>query len=144
MTPGSGSPEANAALVRETLAAFNAGDLDTCLARLTPDFVMHFAELPEPLHGGAIWRQGAGMMRSAFPDLEGHIEDVVAAGDRVALRISFTGTHLGTFHLGASGSLPATGRTIRYVSHEFYRVSDGLIAEEWICSDMASLLHQLG
>lgn len=33
---------------------------------------------------------------------------------------------------------------ISYISHEFYRVADGLIAEEWICSDMASLFSQLG
>jgi predicted ester cyclase len=37
----------------------------------------------------------------------------------------------------------ATGRTIEYASHEFYRIADGLIAEEWICSDMATLLRQL-
>jgi ketosteroid isomerase-like protein len=35
------------------------------------------------------------------------------------------------------------GRTIEYVSHEFYRIADGLIAEEWICSDTATLLRQL-
>jgi predicted ester cyclase len=57
----------------------------------------------------------------------------------VALRLTFRGTHQGEF-LG----LPATGRTIEYVSHEFYRIADGLIAEEWICSDMATLYRQLG
>jgi ketosteroid isomerase-like protein len=30
-----------------------------------------------------------------------------------------------------------------YVSHEFYRIAGGLIAEEWICSDTATLLRQL-
>ncbi len=35
------------------------------------------------------------------------------------------------------------GRTIEYVSHEFYRIADGLIAEEWICSDTATLPAQL-
>jgi len=35
------------------------------------------------------------------------------------------------------------GRAIDYVSHEFYRVADGLLAEEWICSDMTTLLRQL-
>jgi len=31
----------------------------------------------------------------------------------------------------------------RVRQHEFYRIADGLIAEEWICSDMATLLRQL-
>jgi predicted ester cyclase len=83
------------------------------------------------------------MMRRAFPDLEARVDDVIAAEDRVALRLTFTGTHEGDFQLGEFQTLPATGRTIHYVSHEFYRVNNGLIAEEWICSDTASLLSQL-
>jgi predicted ester cyclase len=62
---------------------------------------MHYAELPEPLHGRETWLHGFELMRAA------------------------------------------TGRTIDYVSHEFYRVEDGLFLEEWICSDIASLFRQL-
>ena len=32
---------------------------------------------------------------------------------------------------------------VHYVSHEIYRVANGLFAEEWICSDNASLFRQL-
>lgn len=78
------------------------------------------------------------MMRRAFPDLRAHIEDIVAAQDTVAVRVRFRGTHSGEF-LGFS----PTGRSVGYVSHEFYRIADGLIAEEWICSDMATLFRQL-
>jgi steroid delta-isomerase-like uncharacterized protein len=99
---------------------------------------MHFAELPEPLRGRETWLQGFEMMKTAFPDLEAHVDDLVAAADRVAVRVSFRGTHRGEFQ-----GVPATGREIHYVSHEFYRVEDGLIVEEWICSDMASLFRQL-
>jgi steroid delta-isomerase-like uncharacterized protein len=133
------SPETNVELVRATLQAFNVGDLDACMARLTPDFVINLAELPEPRHGPEIWRQGAEMMRQAFPDLHADIEDIFGAQDRVALRLRFRGTHSGEF-LG----FPATGRRVGYVSHEFYRIADGLIAEEWICSDTATLYRQLG
>ena len=59
--------------------------------------------------------------------------------DKVAVRLRFRGTHTGEFLRFAP-----TGRTVEYVSHEFYRVADGLIAEEWICSDTATLLSQLG
>jgi steroid delta-isomerase-like uncharacterized protein len=77
-------------------------------------------------------------VRRAFPDLHAHIGDIFAAHDKVAVRLRFRGTYSGEF-LG----LPATGRTVEYVSHEFYRIADGLIAEEWICSDMATLFGQL-
>ena len=139
MTSQSTSPAMNAELVRAGFQAFNSGDADQCLALAAPDLIINLSELPEPQHGREAWRQGFEMMRRAFPDLQAHIEDIFAAQDKVAVRLRIRGTHSGEF-LG----IPATGRTVEYVSHEFYRIADGLIAEEWICSDMATLLHQLG
>jgi steroid delta-isomerase-like uncharacterized protein len=138
MSSQSESAEANAVLVRESVDALNAGDAARLLAVVAPDIVIHYAELPDSLHGRETWQQGFELMKRAFPDLEAHIDDLVAADDRVALRLTLRGTHQGEFQ-----GIPATGRTIRYVSHEFYRVRDGLFAEEWICSDMASLFRQL-
>ena len=138
MTSESTSPDANVELVRAGFEAFNAGDADGCLALAAPDLIINLAELPGPQHGHDVWRQGFEMMRQAFPDLQAHIEDIFAAQDKVAVRLQFRGTHSGEF-LG----IPATGRSITYVSHEFYRIAGGLIAEEWICSDMATLLGQL-
>ena len=138
MTTEITSATANADLVRAGFEVFNTGDFDQCLARIAPDLIINLAELPEPQHGRETWRQGFEMMRHAFPDLQAHIEDIVAAQDKVAVRVRFRGTHAGEF-LGFA----ATGRTVEYVSHEFYRIADGLIAEEWICSDMATLFRQL-
>jgi steroid delta-isomerase-like uncharacterized protein len=138
MIPPDDQAQANAALARESIAALNAGDIERLLAVVAPDIVIHYAELPEPLHGRETWRQGFELMRAAFPDLEAQIDDLVAAGDRVAIRVTFRGTHRGEFQ-----GIPATGRTIEYVSHEFYRVADGLFVEEWICSDTASLFRRL-
>jgi steroid delta-isomerase-like uncharacterized protein len=138
MTSQSTSPAMNAELVRAGFQAFNSGDADQCLALAAPDLITNLAELPEPRHGRGVWWQGFEMIKHAFPDLQAHIEDIVAAEDKVAVRLRFRGTHCGEF-LG----IPATGRTIEYVSHEFYRIADGLIAEEWICSDTTTLLRQL-
>ena len=132
------SAAANAGLVRAGFEAFNAGDAAACLALTTPDLVMNLAEVPEPQHGQDVWRQGFELIKRAFPDLRAHVEDIVAAGDKVAVRVRFRGTHTGEFV-----GLAATGRTVEYTSHEFYRIEGGLIAEEWICSDMATLLGQL-
>ena len=138
MTSQSGTAEENAALVLESIEALNAGDAERLLAVVAPDILIHYAEMPEPLHGRETWQQGFELMRSAFPDLEARVDDLVAAEDKVAIRVSFRGTHQGEFQ-----GIPATGRTIHYVSHEFYRLENGLFAEEWICSDMASLFQQL-
>jgi steroid delta-isomerase-like uncharacterized protein len=138
MTAQTSSPDANIELVRAGFEAFNAGDADGCLARVAADLVMNLAELPEPQHGREVWRHGFELMKRAFPDLQAHIEDIFAAEDKVAVRLRFRGTHAGEF-LG----IAATGRTVEYASHEFYRVADGLIAEEWICSDTATLFGQI-
>ena len=138
MTSEMTSPATTIELVRAGFEAFNAGNAGQCMALAAPDLIMNLAELPEPRRGLQVWRQGFEMMKQAFPDLQAHIEDIIAAGDKVAVRLRFRGTHSGEF-LG----IPATGRAIEYISHEFYRVADGLIAEEWICSDMATLLRQL-
>jgi steroid delta-isomerase-like uncharacterized protein len=137
MTAQEPTTAANIALLRSSLDAFNQGDLYACVAVLSSDVVMNMAGLPTR-QGPDVWRQGAEVIKRGFPDLHASIDDVVAAGDKVALRLTFRGTHLGEF-LG----LPATGRTIEYISHEFYRIADGLIAEEWICSDTATLHAQL-
>ncbi len=132
------APETSIELVRAGFEALNAGDLDRCIELTSPDLIINLAELPEPLHGRDTWREGAVMIQRAFPDLHAEIEDIFASGDRVAVRLTMRGTHQGDY-LG----IPATGRTVSYVSHEFYRIDDGLIAEEWICSDTASLLRQI-
>ncbi len=132
------SADSNIELVRDGFAALNDGDLDACIERARPDLLINLAELPEPLHGRETWREGAAMFRRAFPDLRAEIEDIFGAGDRVAVRLRMRSTHQGDY-LG----IPATGRAVSYVSHEFYRVENGLIAEEWICSDTASLFRQI-
>ena len=132
------SAQANVALVRRSVEAFNAGDMAKLLAVAAPDIVIHYAEMPEPLQGRETWQQGYDLVKRAFPDLKIRVDDLVAAGDKVALRLTLSGTHEGEFQ-----GIPATGRTISYVSHEFYRLADGVFAEEWICSDMATLFRQL-
>jgi steroid delta-isomerase-like uncharacterized protein len=138
MTTETGSAETNTVLARESVEAFNAGDTNKLLTIIAPDIVIHYAEMPEPLHGRETWQQGFELVKRAFPDLAIQVDDLVAADDKVAVRLTLRGTHEAEFQ-----GIPATGRRISYVSHEFYRVADGLFAEEWICSDMASLFSQL-
>jgi steroid delta-isomerase-like uncharacterized protein len=128
----------NVELLRSSLEALNANDLDTCLERIEPDFIINIAGAPQ-MHGREQWKQNVAIFRAAFPDMQAKLEDIFGSGDRVAMRLTFTGTHAGEFQ-----GIPATGRTVTYSSNELYRVNEnGLIAEEWICSDTASLFAQI-
>jgi steroid delta-isomerase-like uncharacterized protein len=130
--------KANIDLVRAAFAAFNSGQLDTCIGFITDDFIINIAGMPFQMRGRAAWMQNAQVMLTAFPGIQGHIEDIFSSGDRVAVRLTMRGTQEGEF-LG----IPATGRTVEYTSIEIYRVADGLLAEEWISSDTATMMRQL-
>ena len=64
----------------------------------------HPGQTPGP--GGV--RQLVMNVRRAFPDLVETIDDLVAEGDRVALRLTLRGTHGGPFR-----GVEATGRASR-------------------------------
>jgi steroid delta-isomerase-like uncharacterized protein len=125
-------------LLRHGFAALNARDFDTLMDRMADDFVINLAGAPGPRYGKEVWREGIDLALGAFPDLRAEIKDCFGDGDRVAVRLVFHGTHTGEF-LG----LPPTGRSVSYDSNEIYRVVDGRIVEEWICSDLAGLMRQL-
>lgn len=74
----------------------------------------------------------------AFPDGRFDLEELVAAGDRVAARSRLRGTQTGPF-----GSLPASGRSIDVAFFDLYRVADGRIVEHWHVFDEAGMMRSL-
>ena len=77
-------------------------------------------------------------IRHAFPDLHFTIEDLLTDRDRVVLRWTSLGTHLGEF-LGK----PATGRQVPSSGVDVYRIEPGMIAETWSHWDVLGVLRQL-
>jgi steroid delta-isomerase-like uncharacterized protein len=128
----------NVTVVRTAFEKLRSGDLDACAALLTENFIVNLPGLPEPLHGREIWKFGAQAMLDGFPDLDVTVEDVFGAGDRVAVRAHFSGTHTGTFQ-----DVPATHRQVTFTSIDIYRIEGGLIAEEWVSPDMMGLMQQI-
>lgn len=78
------------------------------------------------------------MIRAASPDFHNEIVDVVAAGDRAAARLLYSGTHAGEL-LGLS----PTGRRFAYSGAAFFRAAGGQLVEAWVLGDLAALRHQL-
>jgi len=134
-----GSAEANKELIRRLLAEVDAGRIDVVDAYYAPGYVDH---TPSPVRSQAAGREGVrqafALFRRAFPDTRHTIEDLVAEGDRVVVRISARATHTGELF----GHAP-TGKAVTLSSITIYRIVDGRIAERW--SDQGpGVLEQLG
>lgn len=76
---------------------------------------------------------------SAFPDWHETIEDIIAEGDRVWVRITYTGTHRGEFM-----GLAPTGKKVTSRAVDIYRVVDGKLAEYWNVTDNVGIFRQIG
>ena len=76
---------------------------------------------------------------AAFPGYDIEVHDLLADGDRVALRGTFRSVHRGDFQ-----GIAPTGRAVSVPLMLFYRVADGKIAEHWMNADTLGLLQQLG
>jgi len=133
------STEENKALVRrEYELGVNTKNFTVRDEVLASNFVAHFPG-HEPLQGIDAFRQFTSAFFTAFPDLETTIEDLIAEGDKVAVRQTWRGTHTSDFL-----HIPPTGKQVTFTSIEVYRVAGGKLAEEWVELDMFGLLQQLG
>lgn len=99
-------------------------------------------EAVPPLHTGsgpAGWRTTVEHFRAAFGELTVEIEDVVASGDRVAVRAVSRARHTGEM-LG----IAATGREVEIRAADFHQVTDGRIVRTWHLEDHFGLARQIG
>jgi predicted ester cyclase len=79
------------------------------------------------------------MYLAGIPDLRVTIEELVAEGDKVAVRRAYVGTHRGEL-LG----IPPTGKQVRVSGISIFRLAGGKIAEQWELLDRLALMQQLG
>ncbi|NKY19361.1 ester cyclase [Tsukamurella spumae] len=77
--------------------------------------------------------------RTAFPDLETVIDEIIVEGSSAAIRWHSTGAHTEPF-LG----IPATRRAVAVNGATFARFDDGRIVEESVTWDPRALLTALG
>ncbi len=133
------SEEQNEKVVRTWLEeAWNKGNIDGQARILSPSY--SWDGLPPPFGTGP---QGllnfVHGFRSAFPDLQFTMQDLIAKGDKVVWRIEGGGTQRGEF-LG----IPATGRSFKVSAIIISRFEYGLWREDHVCWDRLGMLEQLG
>ena len=106
-------------LARYITEVWDQANVDAIRNFLSPTFRRHVSPLLPSLDVEGQVDRIVGF-REAFPDVTLTVEETTAEADRVALRSTMRGTHLGEF-----GGLPATGKRITVGLLDVIRIEDG-------------------
>ena len=119
----------------DAISRGDAAGLDELIA---PDVVDH-NPIPDQAPGRDGFKQWMAAARTAFPDMRGTVDDVLAEGDRVAARMTWYGTHRGDFM-----GVEPTGNRVSFSAFHLVRFSQGRAVEWWGTADLLGALQQLG
>ena len=128
------SLEANKALVRRWIDAYNTHNLESFDEFIASDYIDHTNQIDRDR-----LKQLFIMAFKAFPDWHETIDDIIAEADKVWIRISYEGTHRSEFM-----GIAATGKKVRSQGVDIYRIVDGKLAEYWNVTDNLFFNKQLG
>jgi steroid delta-isomerase-like uncharacterized protein len=129
------SAEANKTIIRRRVEEiWNQGDVAIADELIADDYLSDGRTI-----GREGYKQFVAGVRAAFPDLRFTLDDLVAEGDRVAVRYTARGTHSGAFM-----GIPPTGKQVTFTGIDLFRIAHGRMAEEWLMFDQLGLLRQLG
>ena len=134
------STEQNKALFRRLMEeVFDRGNISLNDELFAPDFVEH-EELPPGIPAGSEGvKQLSTMFRSAFPDFKATIDDMIAEGDKVVIRQTWSGTHRGEFM-----GIPPSGKSVSFGVYDTIRIAGGKVVEHWGQMDTMGMMQQLG
>ena len=130
--------EQNKKLIVRLIEEMDKGNFDIFDELSSDDYVCHFSWIPEALNREAR-KQFMKATMVSFPDFNHTIEDVIAQGDKVVLRLTNRGTHEGAFR-----GIPPTGKEIEYTAIFVGRFVDGKVVETWVEANILGLMTQLG
>lgn len=134
--------EYNKALIRRWFEeVWNKGRADAIGEMLAEDAVVHGLsdDAAKPLRGPAGFLPFHTKFRDAFPNVEVICEDTIAEGDKVVVRCSVRGKHVGD-----SLGFKATGAQAEFDGIAIVRVKDGKFVEAWNNFDFMKMYKQLG
>ena len=132
------STEENKAVLRRNEEVFNKGDLAVADETIAPNYVYH-GSVGQEVKGLEGFKQYVTTLITAFPDLRLTIDDMVAEGDKVAMRLTARGTHKGDF----MGIAP-TGKHVTITGIVIQRIVGNKVVEGWLVNDQLGMLQQMG
>jgi C-1 hydroxylase len=132
------STDENKAVVRRFIdEAFVKGNPESVDELISESFVPHTWPSVQP--GRESLKQTVVRMASGLSDVAFDVEDIIAEGARVAVRVIARATHRGDFM-----GMPAAGKGYEIDEIHIFRLENGLIAEHWHVADMLGMMKQMG
>jgi predicted ester cyclase len=116
----------------------NQGDLSEVNAFIAPNYTGSFSGFP-PVSGQEGFRQFLTMQNNAFSDRSITVEEILAEGEKVVLRLTFRGTHTGELN-----GLPPTGRKVAYQAINIMHMHGDQCVEQIAVLDGMTMMQQLG
>jgi steroid delta-isomerase-like uncharacterized protein len=128
----------NKQVVRQLFEATDQHDIERMGQLISStNYLFHFPGM-QPMDWNTT-KQFSTALASSFPDLRHEIVEMVAEGDKVAVRLNVTGTHKGELQ-----GIPPTGKKVSFSAMDFITLMDGKVAEEWMNADTIGLIQQIG
>ncbi|TGE00823.1 ester cyclase [Methylobacterium nonmethylotrophicum] len=133
------SQDANKDLARAYFTAFLARDEAWWQRHIAPDFVRHDPGLDFTVRGPEGVRRLGEVLHGGFSEMELPIDEVIAEGGKVLVRLRFKGRHTGDLM-----GLPASHRRVEIGVMDLFHIVDGRLVEHWALLDNLGLLRQVG
>ena len=133
------SAEDNKAVIRRLIEeVYNQGNLDAVDELMAPDVLDH-AAVPQHRHGIDAFKHVMEWVRGMSSDIHYEVDDLIAEGEKVAVRMTVSGTDTATLR-----DIPPTGKRFSVDYVHWFRLADGKVAELWAVRDDLTRLQQLG
>jgi nogalonic acid methyl ester cyclase/aklanonic acid methyl ester cyclase len=127
------------AAARRIFRAFETGDLADAADYIHPEYFNRESDDRTTAHGPDELAHSIAWLRSAFSELKFEERDVVASGDKVAVRVVMSGRHTGEF----LGHAP-TGRRFAAEQVHLFTLRGGRLLMHHAVRDDLTMHRQLG
>jgi len=130
--------EQNKEIVREVMLAIDNNDFDKLSELFSNDFSLMVPGLKIPFKKDDLF-QAIKTHYASFPDWTHKIEDMIAEGDKVVVKLMQIGTHKEQYQ-----GISATGKRITNPAMHIITIVDGQVKDWWGIEDNLGMMQQLG
>ena len=128
---------------RRYVELWNTGKLDQMESLFSPPVVM-VSRGNRVLLTFEMLRRVIAAWRKSMPDLNFKIEDTIVEGDKVAMRLSFTGSYKERLFAGTAAPTPEIPKTVRATEMLMFHLKDGKINQIWEEYDEVRMRVEMG